>query len=197
MSETTGLRDRARRAMRAEVAVVAFDLFARRGFDHTTVDDIARAAGMSRTSFFRYFPTKEDVVLGHLEELGGLIEATVKARPCGEDPWLGLRAGFQAAYESSGSSPVRALSLGRMLAETPSLKARQVEKQARWQNLLVPEVARRLGLADDPADPRPRALVAAALGCLDAAFQAWATTDGEVGMPAFIDRAMDVVTTRS
>ncbi|PRY34240.1 TetR family transcriptional regulator [Umezawaea tangerina] len=183
--------------MRAEVAVVAFDLFARRGFDHTTVDDIARAAGMSRTSFFRYFPTKEDVVLGHLEELGGLIEATVKARPCGEDPWLGLRAGFQAAYESSGSSPVRALSLGRMLAETPSLKARQVEKQARWQNLLVPEVARRLGLADDPADPRPRALVAAALGCLDAAFQAWATTDGEVGMPAFIDRAMDVVTTRS
>lgn len=184
--------------MRAEVAVVAFDLFARRGFDHTTVDDIARAAGMSRTSFFRYFPTKEDVVLGHLDELGGLIADTVGARPSGEDPWLSLQAGFLAAYEGSGapSSPLRALSLGRMLAETPSLKARQVEKQARWQELLIPEVSTRLGLADDPSDPRPRALVAAALGCLDAAFQAWATTDGGVGMPAFIDRAMDVVAAR-
>lgn len=180
--------------MRAEVAVVALDLFAERGFDSTTVDDIARAAGMSRTSFFRYFPTKEDVVLGHLDELGQVIARTLAKRPEGEDPWDTLRAGCHAAYETGKSAPERAL--GRMLESTPSLKARHQEKQARWQDLFIPEIASRLGVSADPHDPRPRALVAAALGCLDAAFQAWTATGGPVGMSGFIDRAFDVVAVR-
>lgn len=56
--------------MRAEIAAVAVRLFQEQGFEKTTVDQIAAEAGLSRTSFFRYFATKEDVVLGHLEELG-------------------------------------------------------------------------------------------------------------------------------
>jgi AcrR family transcriptional regulator len=180
--------------MRAEVAVVALDLFAEKGFDGATVDDIARAAGMSRTSFFRYFPTKEDVVLGHLDELGHLIARLLAERPADEDPWETLRFGFRAAYADSGNAPNR--TLGRMLAETPSLKARHQEKQARWQDLFLPEIAVRLGISDDPGDPRPRALVAAALGCLDAAFQAWTATGGEADMSTFIDHAFDVVAAR-
>jgi AcrR family transcriptional regulator len=196
VTETTGLRDRARRAMRAEVAVVALDLFAERGFDSTTVDDIARAAGMSRTSFFRYFPTKEDVVLGHLDELGQLIARALRTRPAGEDPWDTLRAGVRSAYETAKSAPEQALGLGRMLQDTPSLKARHQEKQSAWQDLFLPEIAARLGVSADPRDPGPRALVAAALGCLDAAFQAWTATAGETDMPTLIDRAFDVVAAR-
>ncbi|HEX6339951.1 TetR family transcriptional regulator [Umezawaea sp.] len=180
--------------MRAEVAVVALDLFAERGFDGTTVDDIARAAGMSRTSFFRYFPTKEDVVLGHLDELGHLVARALADRPAGEDPWDTLHFGFRAAYASDKNAPGRPL--GRMLLDTPSLKARQQEKQSRWQDLFIPEIAARLGISDDPRDPRPRALVAAGLGCLDAAFQAWTATDGAADMSDFIDRAFEVVAAR-
>lgn len=180
--------------MRAEVAVVALELFAEKGFDGATVDDIARAAGMSRTSFFRYFPTKEDVVLGHLDELGYVIARSLAGRPTDEDPWEALRTAFRTAYGSGKSAPERAL--GRMLLDTPSLKARHQEKRSRWQDLLLPEITARLGISDDPRDPRPRALVAAALGCLDAAFQVWTATDDEVDMPAFIDRAFDVVATR-
>jgi AcrR family transcriptional regulator len=179
--------------MRAEVSVVALELFAERGFDSTTVDDIARAAGMSRTSFFRYFPTKEDVVLGHLDELGRSMARTLADRPVDEDPWETLRAGCRAVYEDA---PKQALSLGRMLRDTPSLKARQQEKQARWQDLFIPEIATRLGISDDPHDPRPRALVAAGLACLDAAFQAWTAADGDVAMTVLVDRAFAVVATR-
>lgn len=181
--------------MRAEVAVVALELFAERGFDSTTVDDIARAAGMSRTSFFRYFPTKEDVVLGHLGERGQLIARTLTKRPSDEDPWETLRAAFRSAYETDKSAPDQALGLARMLQDTPSLKARHQETQARWQDLLIPEIATRLGIPDDPHDPRPRALVAAALGCLDAAFQAWTATNAETDMPTFINQAFDIITT--
>jgi AcrR family transcriptional regulator len=180
--------------MRAEVAVVALELFAEKGFDGATVDDIARAAGMSRTSFFRYFPTKEDVVLGHLDDLGQTIARTLADRPEDEDPWEALRAAFTTAYASGKNAPGRVL--GRMLLDTPSLKARHQEKQARWQDLLIPGIAVRLGISDDPRDPRPRALVAAALGCLDAAVQAWTATGGEAGTSTFIDRAFDVVTAR-
>jgi AcrR family transcriptional regulator len=183
--------------MRAEVAVVALELFAERGFDSTTVDDIARAAGMSRTSFFRYFPTKEDVVLGHLDELGRLIARTLAERPAEEDPWETLRAGFHSVYETGRSAPQQALGLGRMLQETPSLKARHQEKQACWQDLFIPEIATRLGIPDDPHDPRPRALVAAALGCLDAAFQSWTATNAKTDMPTLINQAFNTLTTRT
>jgi AcrR family transcriptional regulator len=183
--------------MRAEVGTIAFGLFSEQGFENTTVDEIARAADMSRTSFFRYFATKEDVVLGHLEEVGHAIAQTLSVRPGDEDPWDVLRHGFRTAHEASGATPEDALRLARMLLGTPSLKSRHLEKQTKWQELFIPEIARRLGIpADDPLDPRPRALVAAALGCLDAAFQAWAASDGSVEMPVYIDRAMETVASR-
>jgi AcrR family transcriptional regulator len=75
------LRNRATRAVRAEIAAVAIRLFLEQGFEKTTVDQIAVEAGLSRTSFFRYFATKEDVLLGHLEELGQKVRDALAARP--------------------------------------------------------------------------------------------------------------------
>ena len=78
-----GLRSRVRRAMRAEVAAAALELFITQGFDNTTIDQIAAAAGMSRSSFFRYFPTKEDTVLGDLAGYGhGSMRKPGPGRPC-------------------------------------------------------------------------------------------------------------------
>lgn len=59
-----------------------------------------------------------------------------------------------------------------------------------WQASLIPEVARRLGVTDDPADPRPAALVAAALGSLSAATNAWVAGDGERSLGRLVDSAM-------
>ncbi len=67
---TGTLRERTRRAMRDEVASIATRLFAEQGCSNTTVDQIAAEAGLSRTTFFRYFGTKEDVVLTWIDELG-------------------------------------------------------------------------------------------------------------------------------
>ncbi|SHN39261.1 TetR family transcriptional regulator [Cryptosporangium aurantiacum] len=64
MSDITDLRWRRRQTTSAEIEAAAFDLFTRHGSEHTTVDDIAAVAGVSPRTFFRYFPTKEDAVLG-------------------------------------------------------------------------------------------------------------------------------------
>ena len=187
------LRDRATRAVRAEIAAVAVRLFLEQGFDKTTVDQIATEAGLSRASFFRYFGSKEDVLLGHLEELGHRVADALAARPADEPAWQALRRSFDPLITERLAYPDEGLTLRRILHDTPSLQARQLGKQLGWQALLAPEVARRLGVPDDPRDPRPRALVAAALGCVNVAVDAWTAAEGTVPLPDLVDQAMDAV----
>ncbi|MET7687379.1 hypothetical protein ABZT06_05250 [Streptomyces sp. NPDC005483] len=82
-----------------------------------------------------------------------------------------------------------------MLQDTPSLRARHFDKQLLWQELMVPEIARRLGVSPDwPEDPRPSALVAAAVACLDVASTGWVTCAGAVPLTVLLDRAMGAFT---
>ncbi|WP_199815631.1 TetR family transcriptional regulator [Streptomyces griseus] len=187
-----GLRERVRATVQAEVVEVAHRLFTEQGFDRTTVDQIAAEVGLSRASLFRYFGTKEDIILGRLEETGRQIAAELAARPDDEQPWESLRRAFDVLTRiNEAAPPAQALSYLRMLQETPALRAKHHEKQLSWQELLVPEVARRLGADPDRAeDTRPSALAAAALACLDAASTAWVTCEGTVPLAVLLDRAM-------
>lgn len=76
----TNTRDIARAAVRAELAQVAFELFRREGFDKVTLDDLAAAAGISRSTFLRYFGTKEDAVLGAFEGQDRKVADALQAR---------------------------------------------------------------------------------------------------------------------
>lgn len=176
--------------MRAEIAGVAIRLFLEQGFDKTTVDQIAAEAGLSRTSFFRYFATKEDAVLGHLEELGQKARDALEARPADEPAWQSLRHAFGVLIAERSAYPEGGMGMHRMLRDTPSLQARHLGRQANWQELLAPEVARRLGIPADPRDPRPRALVAAALGCLNVAVDVCARSEGAADLADLLDQAM-------
>ncbi len=188
------LRYRTARAVRAEVAAVGMELFLEQGFDKTTVDQIAAAAGLSRTSFFRYFATKEDVVLGTLEELGHQVLEALMGRPLREPAWQALRHALDLILEQASGRPDQGLSEARLLSETPTLKARHLGRQMIWLDLLVPEIARRLKVDDPVQDPRPRALVAAALACLNAAFDVWVVSNGNLDLPTLFDQTMSALT---
>ncbi|MGW0841251.1 TetR family transcriptional regulator [Streptomyces sp. NPDC002787] len=186
-----GLRERMRATVQAEVVEVAHRLFTEQGFDRTTVDQIAGEVGLSRASLFRYFGTKEDIVLGRLEESGRQIAEALAARPDDERPWEALRRAFDVLTQMNAAAPEQSLSYLRMLQETPSLRARHYEKQLSWQELLLPEIARRLGVSPDrPEDTRPSALAAAALACLDVAATGWVACEGTVPLAVLLDRAM-------
>jgi AcrR family transcriptional regulator len=186
------LRERTRRAVQADIAAAAVGLFLEHGFEATTMDQVAAAAGISRRSLFRYFETKEDMVLGNLRETGREIQAQLAARPPDEPPWDALRAALKGMIDAPGYSLARVLKLARMLYETPSLRARHLEKQLEWLDLLAPEIARRLPPAPGP-DPRARALVACALTCLDAATEAWVQAGGEGDVEQLYDQAVAAV----
>lgn len=184
------LWQRQRVAVCEEISRTALELFLAYGFEETTVDQIVRKVGVSRRSFFRYFGTKEDIVLGDLVARGQAVAEAVAARPEDEGAWEALRAGLEASAQTTMSDERSALALGRMLFETPSLRARLIEKRLRWQEMLVPLITARMAADDDHAGLRASAVVAASLACLDAASEAWIASDGAEDLSALYDEAV-------
>jgi len=180
---TTDLRERTRRAVRDEVAAQAWQLFARQGFEGTTVDQIAAAAGMSRRSFFRYFASKENLLLEGMLEAGERVVAAFAARPPDEPVWEALRRAFQPMAEALEEQPdhVRALTL--MLRE-PGLRAALQERRVRLEDKLAPLVAARLPEGEHRG-VRAAAIAGASFACWDAAQQAWAD-DPVASMPELL-----------
>ena len=182
--------------MHREIAEVGMALFLDQGFQETTVDQIAEAAGISRRSFFRYFATKEDVVLGDLIDRGHRVRTALVARPPREEPWAAVRGALLALREEA-AEPETELRIGRMLFQSSTLRTRHLEKHLAWQEMLVPVLARRLigaGDLDGPsADHRATAIIATALTCLDVATETWVRRDGDVPLEDLWDEAVAAV----
>lgn len=177
--------------MRAEVARAAQDLVLDHGYEETTVEDICTAAEISRSTFFRYFPSKEDALLGTVADAGEHLRDALTARPADEVPWMAMRRALDPLIMQYETDDARTRSLTHLIMSTPSLAARHREKNSRWYDLLRPEIARRLG-ADptDQGDPRADAVIAAALGCVEASLTAWTSHAQPDDLSRILDRAM-------
>jgi AcrR family transcriptional regulator len=180
--------------MRAEVAAVVQELVLERGYEETTVEDICASAEISRSTFFRYFPSKEEALFGTMTDAGERLRDALTARPPGEAPWVAMRRALDLLIEQYEADDEGARRLTRLIMNTPSLAAWHREKNARWHDLLRPEIARRLGAdpADD-SDPRANAVIAAALGCVEAALTAWTSHDQPQPLSLILDRAMEAL----
>jgi AcrR family transcriptional regulator len=188
------LRTRTRLAVKAQVAEIALELFLSHGFEQTTIDQIAKAAGMSRATFFRYFPTKEDVVLVMAEDYARHARDALERRPDDEPVWTALRHALEPAVREQGKDVAAALQTARAIVQSPSVRSRYQERYWQWRELLHPEVVRRIAPADlSKADPGASALIASALSCLDAAIETWVKCDGTVPLPQLLDEAMGAV----
>lgn len=183
-----GLRARARQAVRAEIAEVAFALFVERGFEQTTVEEIAEAAGLSRRSFFRYFPSKEDTVFGFLYEMGQQLADAVAARPAGETPWTALRAGFDVLAASFMARSQDATALMKLIFTTPALRARHQDKQDRWRQLLTEAL-----LARSVPKLEADVLAGTALAVFDVVCRQWLEPGATAHPDELLDSAFAVI----
>lgn len=143
--EAESLRERTRRAVQSELIDAAQELFARRGYEAVTVEEIAEAVGISRRSFFRYFGGKEALVLGKYDRQGELFAALLAQRPAAEPPWTALRRMFDGVVEyiSDPALAARAADLDRVIQGSETLRAGYLERMERSQRLIVAELARR------------------------------------------------------
>lgn len=172
---------------RAELERVALDLFTTRGFEETTVDDIAEAAGIGRRTFFRYYASKNDAVWGEfdrqLETLRTwfedckpdvpLMDAVHRAvvvfnrLPKDQEPWHRRRM--------------------ELILNTPALQAHSTPMYARWRGVIADFAARRIGAA--PQDMLPQLIAYAALGAAVASYEQW-LRDPDAELEPLLDLAM-------
>src|SRR3954471_7786848 len=129
-----GLRERNRARTYADVTEAALDLFARQGFDATTVDQIAAAAGISPATFFRYFATKEDVLFTDEQASAAELVTAVQQRPARSRSVRALAQPVVAFAESiPGPSSPNGRRLTELVMTTPSLAARSLRIRLHWE----------------------------------------------------------------
>ncbi|MGZ4219101.1 MAG: acyl-CoA-like ligand-binding transcription factor [Solirubrobacteraceae bacterium] len=156
-----GLRERKKARTRAAIQAAALDLFERQGYHATTVDQITAQAEVSQATFFRYFPTKEDVVLH--DRYDPLLIADFRAQPPELSPLAALRRTLHAVL---GSLPADELARERhratLIIAVPELRARAFDQLASTLEPFTAVVAERTGRT--PRDPAVRALTGAIIG---------------------------------
>ncbi|GAA4709198.1 acyl-CoA-like ligand-binding transcription factor [Phytohabitans rumicis] len=191
-ARTSSLAERKRQLVRDELAEAALRLLAYQGFEDTTIDQMVASAGVSQRTFFRYFGSKEDVVVHSLAETGAQLCAALAARPADEPPAAALRATVSVFIAHCREHPEKSLRLTKVVLDTPSLLGRYLERQAQWRHDLAAELGRRLGL--DPArDLRPELAAGVALTAFDSALRRWAASDGATDLDAVTDEAFAIV----
>jgi TetR/AcrR family transcriptional regulator, regulator of mycofactocin system len=170
---------RRRITSRAELEQVAFDLFDRQGFERTTVDDIASAAGIGRRTFFRYFPSKNDVAWGDFEAELERMRRRLRAAPAGAPLMDAIR---HAVVDFNRVAPDQIPAHRRRMAlilRVPALQAHSTLRYAAWRQVIADFVAERTGLRPDML--LPRTVAHAMLGVAVAAYEQWLESgDGDL-----------------
>jgi AcrR family transcriptional regulator len=184
----TSATTRTVRARRLEAA--ALELFAVRGFDAVTVDDLAAAGGVGRRTFFRYFPTKLDVVLGELDDLLAALVATLRTVPS-VDPVTACREAFlQVNAYADGDVPVLRRRL-RLIETVPEVSARAGVRYATWEQAVAVDAAARWGC--DPAELRPQVFARVVVAAMRGVFTTWldAPAGDGASLRALVGEAFD------
>ncbi|WP_405460995.1 TetR/AcrR family transcriptional regulator [Streptomyces sp. NBC_00101] len=150
MDRSMGLRERKKLRTRQTISEVAIALFLEHGFDQVSVADIAAAAEVSKPTLFRYFPTKEDLVVQRFADHQDESAGVVRNRPSGVGPVDALHQHFLAGLEAG--DPITGLSdhegvlaFHRLLHSTPGLVARSAQYLARAEEELARALAGTLG----------------------------------------------------
>ena len=191
MSETTGLRERKKAQTRQALTAAAIRLSVERGSpDRVTIEEISEAADVSARTFFNYFSSKEEAILGVDPDRRAQLRSELELRPADETPIEALRAALHAGsedFEVNGELWAQRLQLVR---EHPALSSGYVASFADFERGLVEAMAARLGM-DPDADLYPSVVVSAALTVMRVTVRHWQAAPGGPDLATLLDESFD------
>ena len=180
-----GLRERKKEQTRATIQHEALRLIALQGYEATTCEEIAASAGVSPATLFRYYATKEDIVLQDVYD--PMIAEAVRARPVRETPLTAVRAGFAAALEAVYTADLEAIrQRTALILSVPALRTRSREQQDSLVDHLAGALADRERARGSDLDSRVAASACAA--AVAVAVERWAEDGGD--LPVLVDAAL-------
>ena len=184
-----GLRERKKRQTRDRLVEAAFALFAERGFDHVSAAEIAARADVSERTFFRYFPTKEDVIFPDTEEMRGHVDELMANLPTDLSVIEGLRRALHTISHEFEDSKDLQLARARLVESTPSLQTLVLQHEQEWVQSFANAVAARLGL-DPDEDLRPELTAAVVVAAFRAVMNRWIRSGGKADIDQMLDQAL-------
>jgi AcrR family transcriptional regulator len=189
---TESLRDRQRAQIRADIRRAAFRLFIERGYDAVTTEEIASAAGVSPRTFFRYVPTKEELLLAPVRHGGTAIVALLEERPAAEAPDVALINAIVTRTRSFGVADTEEWRAALLVA--PDLLGKLTVHLPADKERATKLVAVRMG-SNSGTDIRPALLVQLAFAAADFAFQQWVrqSTKKPRALDRYVTEALEAV----
>lgn len=187
---SSGLRERKKAETRAALQDAALRLAARHGVDKVSIEVIADAAGVSPRTFFNYFSSKEDAILGGAPSDPSPLADLLRDRPAGEAPLEALRAALKSSVEQLQEDPDRWVLRRQLTQRHPELAARYAARLAQVEQDLVVEIARRVDL-DPDHDLYPGTIVGAAMAAVRVAMTVWQNHHRPEELAGLIDQAFD------
>jgi AcrR family transcriptional regulator len=183
-------RQRKKTATRDRIRASALRLFREQGYDATTVEQIAAAAGVSHMTFFRYFPAKEDVALsdGYNPFIASLLEQTSATWPLIQRIRVVLVGGLRQVYDTERDAM---LAQNKLIVSTPALRERLWADQIATQQLILQALS--AGQHDAQPSFQDRVTVAACLAAASTAVLTWVENDGIPELPDLMEQAFDTL----
>jgi AcrR family transcriptional regulator len=174
--------------VQAELSLAAYELVVEKGYGNVTLDDMAAAGGVSRSTFLRYFRTKDQAIQVALKAYVGRMADALRARPRHEDDWSALRSAIESFVGPIYAlNPAGAQALSRLALFSRALNGAHLDL-ADWRAPLTDALAERHGVGA----PIPIGLsvkVAAALDCMGLAVSYWVAVDGEADLMDLLKEA--------
>ncbi len=184
-----GLRERKKQKTRAAIQREAVRLFQENGYEETTIEQIAAAVEISPSTFFNYFPSKEDVVL--YDAYDPMIVTLLATRPSEEPLSQAVRAVLTTIGTALEKDREVVYARSKLVVEVPELRARLWEELEKAQDFLGAVIAARTGR--DPEDFEMRVVIMSLIAGMMEATREWVRHDGQEDLSGLLSRAFDLV----
>ena len=186
------LREQRRERNAREIQQAAMSLFAERGYGEVTVEDIAGEAGISERTFFRYFASKDHLLVAEASRRIEVIHESLTGQPDDLDAWTALRNAVLDQSTSEEHIGRNAAIWAHLTKEAPALLAKMIMHGALegTHNIEV-ELARRLGVPD--TDALPDVMMRVTLAAVQSAYLRWLEDDGTASLVDLTAEALDLV----
>lgn len=155
---------------------IGLALFAENGYDETSVDDIARAAGIGRRTFFCYFPSKADLVWGDFDANCEALRRELAAAPADQPLMLAIQDAVIASNTIEPHSEEVHRQRTRLILQSPTVVASSINRYQQWRAVVEEFVGERMSLP--PESLIPRTVAYGWMGLLLAAYEQWVSSDG-------------------
>jgi AcrR family transcriptional regulator len=193
VADALGLRERKKLRTQQQLQEAALELFLERGFENVTTDDIAAAVEVSKTTFYRYFESKEGALLGNTAERLASIRHSLESRPVDEPVLDAVRHAMVSMVSQYDRDAM--LLKSRVARDSPSLRARNLEQQAAWESVVANFVRSRL--PDSPErELQSRVIAANVIASARATVDYWLDTEGRDELAGLVDDVLGTLTQR-